>query len=161
VLGMHGGVHRFTVGQRRGLGLGGGQPRFVQRIEGESRRIVVGPPSEAERSCFRVLRPNWICRQPKPDAPVWIKVRHRHSGARGRVRIEANGQAMVQLESPLRAVTPGQAAVFYDGARVLGGGWICLSREVAPHRENDRWTILTNCAVNLGRQNEPRCSALL
>ncbi|HEX4803239.1 MAG TPA: tRNA 2-thiouridine(34) synthase MnmA [Myxococcaceae bacterium] len=125
VLGRHGGVHRFTVGQRRGLGLGGGQPLFVQRIESESKRIVVGPPSESERSCFRVLQPNWICRRPNPDAPVWIKVRHRHSGARGRVRIEANGQATVQLESPLRAVTPGQAAVFYDGARVLGGGWIC------------------------------------
>jgi tRNA-uridine 2-sulfurtransferase len=125
VLGRHGGVHRFTVGQRRGLGLGGPRSLFVQRIDGESRRVVVGAANEAEQSSFRVLQPHWVCRRPEPDASVWVKIRHRHSGAFGRVRLEPNGQATVQLESPVRAITPGQAAVFYDGHRVLGGGWIC------------------------------------
>jgi tRNA-uridine 2-sulfurtransferase len=125
VLGRHGGVHRFTVGQRRGLGLGTSKPLFVQRIEAESRRIVVGPASEGEQSSFRVLRPHWVCQRPDPDARIWVKIRHRHSGASGRVRLEPSGQATVHLDSPARAITPGQAAVFYDGHRVLGGGWIC------------------------------------
>ena len=125
LLGTHRGVHRFTVGQRRGLGLSTPQPLFVQRIEGHSGRIVVGPPNETEQSSFRVAQATWVCRQPQSSAPVWVKVRHRHPGASGRVSLSSNGQALVELDSPVRAITPGQAAVFYQGARVLGGGWIC------------------------------------
>lgn len=124
VLGTHAGVHRFTVGQRRGLGVSAREPLFVQRIEGEHRKVVVGPASEAEQSSFRVIDPHWVCDTPAPDAPVWVKIRHRHAGALGRVRLEPKGFATVHLDAPARAVTPGQAAVFYDGQRVLGGGWI-------------------------------------
>jgi tRNA-specific 2-thiouridylase len=100
------------------------EPLFVQRIEGEHRKVVVGPASEAERSSFRVIDPHWVCDTPAPDAPVWVKIRHRHAGALGRVRLGPTGFATVHLDAPARAVTPGQAAVFYDGQRVLGGGWI-------------------------------------
>jgi tRNA-specific 2-thiouridylase len=124
VLGNHAGVHRYTVGQRRGLGLSSSERLFVQRIEGESRRIVVGSATESERSSFKVVDPHWVCDTPAPDAPVWVKIRHRHPGALGRVRLEPTGYATVHLESPARAIAPGQAAVFYDGQRVLGGGWI-------------------------------------
>ena len=124
VLGNHPGIHRYTVGQRRGLGLSGPEPLFVQRIEPISRKVVVGPAPENERLSFRVMDPHWVCDAPAPDAPVRVRIRHRHIGAVGRVRLEPEGGVTVDLDSPARAVTPGQAAVFYDGQRVLGGGWI-------------------------------------
>jgi tRNA-specific 2-thiouridylase len=124
VLGRHSGVHRYTVGQRRGLGLSAPAPLFVQRIEAESRRVVVGSATEAQKSSFQVIDLHWVEAAPAPDAPVCVKIRHRHAGAVGRVRLEPRRQATVYLESPARAITPGQAAVFYDGQRVLGGGWI-------------------------------------
>jgi tRNA-specific 2-thiouridylase len=124
VLGNHPGIHRFTIGQRRGLGLSGPEALFVQQIEPNSRRIVVGPAPENERHSFRVMDPHWVGVAPAPDATVRVKIRHRHIGAPGRVRLEPEGCVTVHLDSPARAVTPGQAAVFYDGQRVLGGGWI-------------------------------------
>jgi tRNA-specific 2-thiouridylase len=124
VLGMHAGVHLYTVGQRRRLRVPSPEPLYVQRIEGASRRVVVGRATETDQLSFRVSNPHWVCEAPAADATVWVKVRHRHAGAPGRVHLDSNGQATVHLDSPARAVTPGQAAVFYDGQRVLGGGWI-------------------------------------
>jgi len=124
VLGTHAGVHRFTVGQRRGLGLGRESARYVQLIDPKRRRVVVGPAGEAQRASFEVQGLHWVDEPPRPEAPVTIRIRHRHAGARGKISLLGEGRARVELDSPARAVTPGQAAVVYDGEQVLGGGWI-------------------------------------
>ena len=124
VLGRHAGVHRFTVGQRRGLGLPGPAPRYVTRIDPESGRVVVGSAEEASRDRFEIVEPRWVAGRP-PVAPleVRVKVRHRHEGEHGTVRPGAGG-AEVLLACPVRGVAPGQAAVFYAGDEVVGGGRI-------------------------------------
>jgi len=124
VLGRHEGIHRFTVGQRRGLGVAGPAPRYVVRIEPERGRVVVGSSEQASRDRFEVREASWVSGAP-PGRPVEVrvKVRHRHEGAEGTVRAEAS-RAEVRLAAPVRGVAPGQAAVFYDGEEVLGGGRI-------------------------------------
>ena len=124
VLGEHEGIHKYTIGQRRGLNVAAGQPLYVQRIDADARQVVVGPAGEAERAAFHLLRPHWVDGEAPVDRPVHVKIRHRHQGAGARVRLEANGHFRVLLDEPVRAVTPGQAAVVYDGDAVLGGGWI-------------------------------------
>ena len=124
VLARHGGVHRFTVGQRRGLGIGGGETRYVVRVEAESARVVVGTAEEASRDRFSVEDVRWVAGSP-PGGPlaVLVKVRHRHPGERGEVR-PSGKRAEVALQAKVRGVAPGQAAVFYAGDEVLGGGRI-------------------------------------
>ncbi|MBL8951435.1 MAG: tRNA 2-thiouridine(34) synthase MnmA [Myxococcaceae bacterium] len=124
VLAKHAGVHRFTVGQRKGLGIASGEPLYVQRLEADTNRVVVGPGDQLGSSGFHLLRPHWVDGAAPVDRAVTVKVRHRHEGAAARLELDASGQVAVKLDAPVRAVTPGQAAVFYDGARVLGGGWI-------------------------------------
>ena len=124
VIGRHRGLHRYTVGQRRGLGVSHPLPVYVQRLEAESNRVVVGPASEAMRDSFSLLDPRWVDAPPPADRPVQVRIRHKHPGAAARVASDASGRTRVLLEEPARAVAPGQAAVFYDGDRVLGGGWI-------------------------------------
>jgi tRNA-specific 2-thiouridylase len=124
VLGRHAGIHRFTVGQRRGLGVAAPEPRYVVRIEPEAGRVVVGSAEEASRDRFTVREATWVAGEP-PAGPVRVrvKVRHRHEGEPGLVTATPGG-AEVTLERPVRGVAPGQAAVFYDGEEVLGGGRI-------------------------------------
>lgn len=124
VLGRHEGVHRFTVGQRRGLGLPGPAPRYVVRLEPERGRVVVGSAEEASRDRFEIREARWVAGAP-PPGPVEarVKVRHRHEGEDGTVAPGGNGAA-VRLARPVRGVAPGQAAVFYQGDEVLGGGRI-------------------------------------
>jgi tRNA-specific 2-thiouridylase len=125
VLGRHDGVHRFTVGQRRGLGVAGPEPRYVVRIEPDTARVVVGSAAEASRDAFGVAEASWVAGAP-PAGPreVRVKVRHRHEGERGTVTPTADGGAEVRLAAAVRGVAPGQAAVFYDGDEVVGGGRI-------------------------------------
>jgi len=124
VLGRHEGIHRFTVGQRRGLGVAGPEPRYVVRIEPEAARVVVGSAAEAAREAFEVREVNWVAGEPPPRAvELRVKVRHRHEGERGEVRATTEGAA-VRLARPVRGVAPGQAAVFYAGDEVVGGGRI-------------------------------------
>jgi tRNA-specific 2-thiouridylase len=85
---------------------------------------VVGPAEELGSSNFHLLEPHWVDGAAPLDQRLTVKVRHRHEGAAARVQLDAAGQVAVTLDAPVRAVTPGQAAVFYDGERVLGGGWI-------------------------------------
>jgi tRNA-specific 2-thiouridylase len=125
VLGRHGGVHGYTVGQRRGLGLAGPAPRYVVRLEADRARVVVGSAEEASAAAFRVREASWVAGAPPPGpVEVTVKVRHRHEGEAGLVRPEGEGGAAVELARPVRGVAPGQAAVFYDGEEVLGGGRI-------------------------------------
>jgi len=125
VLGRHEGVHRFTVGQRRGLGVASAEPRYVVRIEAAQGRVVVGSAAEASAARFAVREVSWVSGT-APAAPVRVrvKVRHRHAGELGMVLPRSPGEAEVELDAPVRGVAPGQAAVFYSGDEVLGGGRI-------------------------------------
>jgi tRNA-specific 2-thiouridylase len=124
VLATHGGVHRFTVGQRRGLGAPGPEPRYVVRLEPGAGRVVVGSAAEASRDAFEVREASWVAGAPPPGPrELLVKVRHRHAGEEGTVAPVAGG-AGVRLRRPVRGVAPGQAAVFYDGDEVIGGGRI-------------------------------------
>jgi tRNA-specific 2-thiouridylase len=123
-LGRHAGVHRYTVGQRRGLGLAGPAPRYVVALDAAGARVVVGDAEEASRDRFEVGELRWVCGAP-PPAPreVKVRVRHRHEGETGTVHA-SGGSAIVHLSRPVRGVAPGQAAVFYEGDEVIGGGRI-------------------------------------
>jgi tRNA-specific 2-thiouridylase len=124
VLARHAGIEMFTVGQRRGLGLPGGEPRYVLRLEPETHRVVVGPESDLYRDQFWVSRVNYVAGTP-PEAPlrVGVKIRYKFEEAEAVLR-PAPGGAMIEFGQPQRAITPGQAAVFYQGDLVLGGGII-------------------------------------
>ena len=126
VLGEHRGIHHFTIGQRRGLGVATGTPQYVTRIEPASQRVVVGPKADLLRKTFRAGGLNWIS-IPSLMEPlrVDIKIRHQFRPAPGEVRPGSDPTRVeVEFDAPQPAVTPGQAAVFYQGDRVVGGGWI-------------------------------------
>ncbi len=127
VLAEHAGVHRFTVGQRRGLGksLGVGEPTYVISVDALKRRVVVGPREELLRTEVRVARVRWLGGAPAGEVRAHVQVRHRHRAAAARILPgDVAGEATVVFDAAERAVAPGQAAVFYDGAVVLGGGWV-------------------------------------
>jgi tRNA-specific 2-thiouridylase len=121
----HDGIHRFTVGQRKGLGLATGTPLYVLNIDAESGNVTVGPRDRLERAAFTASGVNWIS---TPPPASWLttaaQIRHRHRPALGRVRAIDDGRAEFEFIDPQPAVTPGQAAVFYEGDVVVGGGWI-------------------------------------
>jgi tRNA-specific 2-thiouridylase len=124
VLAAHEGIHKFTVGQRRGLGVFSPVPLYVKSIDAGTRRVVVAAKDEAMRDTFRVRDVKFVAGTPPPITRVLtIRVRHRHEGVPGTVHADTDG-AEVRLQSPTLGVAPGQAAVFYDGEEVVGGGWI-------------------------------------
>jgi tRNA-uridine 2-sulfurtransferase len=126
-LGRHGGVHRFTVGQRRGLGLAAadGARRYVEHLDASSGTVRVAP---ADRLCAHGLvarEVSWADGVPPPaGTPLAVRVRHRHPPVPARLAAAGGGGARLAFAAPGPAVTPGQAAVFYQGDLVLGGGWI-------------------------------------
>jgi tRNA-specific 2-thiouridylase len=127
VVGAHEGVHRFTVGQRRGLGLSSspsGAPLYVLALRPAEQQVVVGPKSSLERTTLQASGVNWLIDTPTVPIRAAVQIRHRHQAAPATVRATAPGQAIVTFDTPQIAITPGQAAVFYDGDIVLGGGWI-------------------------------------
>ncbi len=125
VLGRHGGVHRFTVGQRKGLGVSGRAPFYVLKIEAESGQVTVGPREALEQTSLTASGVNWIASDaPSSWLPVSAKIRHRHRPAAGRVRAIEHDRAELIFGEPQAAVAPGQAVVFYDDDLVVGGGWI-------------------------------------
>ncbi|HWM95051.1 MAG TPA: tRNA 2-thiouridine(34) synthase MnmA [Thermoanaerobaculia bacterium] len=113
--------YRYTVGQRRGLGLAAKSPLFVLAIEPEDNRVVVGEEQELLAPGLKGERLHWIG---QPEEEVTVKIRSRHPGVKARVRPLSDGKAEVIFAEPQRGITPGQAAVFYQGTRVLGGCWI-------------------------------------
>ena len=134
VIRRHDGVIHFTVGQRRGLGLGGeAEPLYVVQIDPESARVIVGPKSALLRRSFSVHSVNWLGPDMGPDADglsARVKLRNTQGPLAATVFYESGkAEAQVVLGEPEGAVAPGQACVFYDGERVLGGGWI--SRDTA------------------------------
>ncbi len=116
--------YRYTVGQRRGLGLAAPSPLYVLRIEPESNRVVVGGEAELMAPGLLGERLHWIGRGPEGEVEATVKIRSRHPGVAARVRPLGGGRVEVELAEPQRGITPGQAAVFYQGTRVLGGCWI-------------------------------------
>ncbi|MGH9576649.1 MAG: aminomethyltransferase beta-barrel domain-containing protein, partial [Terriglobales bacterium] len=126
VLGRHAGVQNFTVGQRKGLGLATGNPLYVIALEGDQRRVVVGSDDELRSNTLRARGLNWISVD-ELGAPmrVQVKIRHRHQPAAATLEKAGDNEVLVTFHEPQRAITPGQAAVFYDGEVVVGGGWIC------------------------------------
>jgi tRNA-specific 2-thiouridylase len=124
VLGRHSGVHRFTVGQRKGLGIATGSPLYVLSLDPKSRRVVVGLDQDLHTRTCVVRDVNWIAlEEPPASLRVEVKIRHQHTPAPASLIPDADG-ARVEFDAPQRAVTPGQAAVFYQGDLVIGGGWI-------------------------------------
>jgi tRNA-specific 2-thiouridylase len=127
-LGRHGGIHRFTVGQRKGLGLsssGAGKPLYVLSLKPESQDVIVGPKASLERTRLTASGVNWIEGAARAESrSACVQIRHRHHAAPAIVRATGRDRAEVVFDTPQIAVTPGQAAVFYDGEVVIGGGWI-------------------------------------
>ena len=128
VLGTHRGVIHYTVGQRRGIGVGGGdEPLYVVRVDAGRRQVIVGPRAALARDLVRLRDVNWLGDAPLPDGagvPVSVKLRSMQAPAAGRIFGRGEGGAEVMLDRPQFGVAPGQAAVCYAGDRVLGGGWI-------------------------------------
>ena len=124
-LGTHGGVHRFTIGQRKGLGIASTIPLYVLGIDADAGEVMVGPRTALERVRLTASGVNWIGID-APATPVRVagQIRHRHKPAPSVVCALPDGRAEMIFDDPQAAIPPGQAVVFYDGEAVIGGGWI-------------------------------------
>jgi tRNA-specific 2-thiouridylase len=124
-LGTHAGVHRFTVGQRKGLGVATSSPLYVLKIDADAGTVMVGSRDALEQIRLTASGVNWVSID-APDSPVHVsaQIRHRHKPAAGLVRALPGGGAEMTFDAPQPAITPGQAVVFYDMDVVVGGGWI-------------------------------------
>ena len=125
VLGTHAGVHRFTVGQRKGLGLSSTIPLYVVGIDANDKTVTVGPRDALERTTLTASDVNWIAGvAPQRGARVTAQIRYRHREAPASIEPFENSRVRVTFDQPQSAVAPGQAVVMYDGDCVVGGGWI-------------------------------------
>ncbi len=125
VLGRHGGVHHFTVGQRKGLGIALAEPTYVLELRPSEKKVVVGPRRALEQTALTASKVNWISGiAPEGPLRVTAQIRHRHQPAPATVKAVDGGRAWLEFDTPQIAITPGQAVVFYDVDRVVGGGWI-------------------------------------
>jgi tRNA-specific 2-thiouridylase len=127
-VGEHSGIHRYTIGQRRGLGIANEKPLYVVQIERAKNQIIVGEADELESKEFRARGVNWVAFDEATE-PVRakVKVRYRHDPARATIFALPDAQARIVFDEPQRAITPGQATIFYDigeADEVVGGGWI-------------------------------------
>jgi tRNA-specific 2-thiouridylase len=125
VLGKHDGIEFYTIGQRKGLGISAPKPLYVIDLDVANNRVIVGDESQLDRDSFAVERCNWIPFENPPETiRALVKIRYNHPGTMATITPEANGRARIQLDEPQRAITAGQASVFYQDDLVLGGGWI-------------------------------------
>ena len=127
-LSEHAGIHRYTIGQRRGLGISNEKPLYVIQIERAKNQIIVGEADELEAVEFVAKGVNWIAFD-EPSEPVRavVKVRYRHEPASATIYALEDNRAKIIFDEPQRAITPGQATIFYNGEEVIGGGWIVKS----------------------------------
>jgi tRNA-uridine 2-sulfurtransferase len=127
ILGTHNGVHRFTIGQRRGARVAMGVPYYVVGLDAEKNQVVLGTNEELEYNALTAEQVNWLTNKPKEQFEAMIKIRYNQKPMPGHIRME-NDCVKIVFDSPVRAITPGQAAVFYlktnSGLKVAGGGWI-------------------------------------
>ena len=131
----HEGIELFTIGQRKGLPGGSARPRYVVDLDPETNRVIVGDVDDLVVDEFEVDRVNWIeLHRSNQVVDVTVKIRYSHPGTAATLTPLENGRAHIRLHEPQKAVTPGQAAVIYDGDIVLGGGWICRSATERIHR---------------------------
>jgi tRNA-specific 2-thiouridylase len=125
VLGTHNGIHRYTIGQRRGIGISQSRPLYVLGINSDQNQVIVGGDEELSSNEFTAAGVNWIAFDDRTeDVRAEVRVRYRHTAAAATVSPIKAGRARVKFDEPQRAITPGQATVFYRGDQVLGGGWI-------------------------------------
>jgi tRNA-uridine 2-sulfurtransferase len=125
VIGRHDGVHNFTIGQRKGLGFAAGKPLYVLSIDPEKNRVVVGEDDVLRKTECEVEAVNWISIAETSDPfRAMVKIRHKHEPAAATVEPLPGNRARITFDAPQRAITPGQAAVFYANDRVLAGGWL-------------------------------------
>jgi tRNA-specific 2-thiouridylase len=125
VIGRHHGVHNYTIGQRKGLGFATGKPVYVLAIDPEKNRVIVGEDDSLRTKTLEIEKVNWISIA-EPCLPIHpqVKIRHKHEPAPATVQRLSDGSVGITFDAPQRAITPGQAAVIYDGDIVLAGGWI-------------------------------------
>jgi tRNA-specific 2-thiouridylase len=125
VIGSHTGIHRYTIGQRRGLGIANEKPLYVLQIERAKNQIIVGEAEELDATEFVARGVNWVAFD-EPSEPVraHVKVRYRHEPAPATIYALPDAHARIVFDTPQRAITPGQATIFYNGDEVVGGGWI-------------------------------------
>ena len=125
VLGRHHGIHRYTIGQRRGLGIPDATPYYVIGLDAANNRVLVGKDEELWRDCLSLRAVHWVAGEPPPlPIRLMVKIRYSHGGAPAIIEPAADGTFAVRFEAPQRAVAPGQYAVFYDDDEVVGGGEI-------------------------------------
>jgi tRNA-specific 2-thiouridylase len=142
VIGEHAGVHNFTVGQRKGLGVATGSPLYVIQIKNDTREVVVGKDEDLYSQTLRARRVNLISTaELREPMRVAVKIRHKHQAAAAVIESAGPDEVLVTFDQPQRALTPGQAAVFYDGDVVVGGGWIENSPEIANARPSRNVTV--------------------
>ncbi|HEY6046700.1 MAG TPA: tRNA 2-thiouridine(34) synthase MnmA [Pyrinomonadaceae bacterium] len=136
VIGAHTGIHRYTIGQRRGIGISDARPLYVLNVDSEKNRIVVGYEEELAREGFTAAGVNWIALD-NPSQPVQaeVRVRYRHMPAPATITPLANHRVRVEFAEAQRAITPGQATVFYRGDEVVGGGWIVKRPEAVGSKQ--------------------------
>ncbi len=120
----HRGIASFTIGQRRGLGFAKGKPMYVVGIDAERNEVRVGEEKDLYSNSLTAGNLSWVSRPPEGEIDVRSKIRYRHGGVPSRVSVTDNGEAIVSFSEPQKAVTPGQAIVFYKDETVVGGGWI-------------------------------------
>jgi tRNA-uridine 2-sulfurtransferase len=125
VLGQHGGIQRYTIGQRRGIGIADERPLYVLSLDATRNRLVVGSEEELLGKEFTAAGVNWVAfADPSDPVRAEVRVRYRHTAAPATITPLENGRVRVVFDEPQRAITPGQATVFYRGDEVVGGGWI-------------------------------------
>jgi tRNA-specific 2-thiouridylase len=125
VIGRHSGIHNFTVGQRKGLGVSSPNPLYVLQIDSAGHQVTVGSEAELTSSTLRARDLNWISVPAlSGEMRVKAKIRHRHEPAWATIRMTSDEEVEAVFDEPQRAVTPGQSVVFFDGDEVVGGGWI-------------------------------------
>jgi tRNA-specific 2-thiouridylase len=123
-IGQHSGLHRYTIGQRRGINCPASEPYYVVRLDMQRNCLIVGFQHRLRTESCRVSQINWIVQQPSNPCDVTVRIRYRHQAVEAGLIPLDNRCAEVVFKTPQSAVSPGQGAVFYQGDEVLGGGWI-------------------------------------